>query len=71
MREALAFAHGRGVIHRDVKPHNILLAPDGSPKLTDFDPVRAAYWSDSGSRSESRIRVRLRSGVRQMLDRLP
>ncbi len=39
---ALAFAHGRGVIHRDVKPHNILLAVDGSPKLTDFDLVRAA-----------------------------
>ncbi len=40
--DALALAHGRGVIHRDVKPHNILLAIDGSPKLTDFDLVRAA-----------------------------
>ncbi len=39
---ALAFAHARDVIHRDVKPHNVLLAPDGSPKLTDFDLVRAA-----------------------------
>ncbi len=39
---ALAFVHGRGVIHRDVKPHNILLAVDGTPKLTDFDLVRAA-----------------------------
>ncbi len=39
---ALAFAHGRGVIHRDVKPHNIVLACDDSPKLTDFDLVRAA-----------------------------
>ena len=40
--EALSFAHGRGVIHRDVKPANILLAMDGRAKLTDFDLVRAA-----------------------------
>jgi serine/threonine-protein kinase len=34
--EALATAHTRGVIHRDVKPSNILLAADGAPKLSDF-----------------------------------
>ena len=39
--EALAFAHERGIIHRDVKPSNILVAEDGTPFLTDFDLVRA------------------------------
>ncbi len=38
---ALAAAHEGGVVHRDVKPANILITPDGTVKLTDFGISRA------------------------------
>ena len=33
---AVHFAHQHGVLHRDIKPHNILLDAQGQPHLTDF-----------------------------------
>jgi serine/threonine-protein kinase len=37
---ALAYAHGSGVIHRDVTPANIIITPEGTAKLTDFGLAR-------------------------------
>jgi len=39
--QALAFAHERSLVHRDIKPDNILLATEGRPVLADFGIARA------------------------------
>jgi serine/threonine protein kinase len=38
--DGLAYAHERGVVHRDVKPANIIVIPDNVPKITDFGIAR-------------------------------
>lgn len=45
---ALAYAHGQGVIHRDIKAQNVLVAGDGTAKLADFGIARMIESGEGG-----------------------
>ena len=63
IRDALAYIHGKGVIHRDLKLQNVLIGPDGHAVLTDFGISRV--FDPEGGRNTVVDTVQTLIGIRE------
>ncbi|MGB9777632.1 MAG: serine/threonine-protein kinase [Anaerolineae bacterium] len=52
--DALAYCHGQGVLHRDIKPPNVIIRPDGRAVLVDFGLVK--LWDPRDPRTKTAMR---------------
>jgi eukaryotic-like serine/threonine-protein kinase len=55
--EAVGYAHGQLVVHRDIKPQNILVQSNGSPKLLDFGIAKPLEEDEDGALTRASQRV--------------
>ncbi len=55
LAEAVHCAHRRGAVHRDLKPSNVLIAQDGTPKITDFGCAKGLAEKSLGLTSDNKM----------------
>lgn len=68
IREGLAYIHGKGIIHRDLKLENVLIGPDGHAVLTDFGISKIAEAEDGAAVVDSvQTIVSLKDGKRPLM----